>query len=283
MEHVRQDLRYAGRMLARRPGFTAVVVLTVGLGVGATTVMFSAVYGVLLKPLPYPEPERLVMIRGVRLAQPGAPNMISYPDYRDWRDESRSFEALAALRTADFTLAGPGGPERIEGAAVTASFFDVLHVVPALGRLFPPDVDRLGGGHVAVLGHGLWKRRFGAAPALVGGSIILDGQPYTVSGVLPASFRPPREVERAELWAPLAESGEDLKRTRALHHSAAAGTWSPSAGCEPGRPSPRVVRSWPRSPAGSRGSIPTRTLAVVCWWSRCMPIPWVSYAGPCWC
>ena len=216
MEHVRQDLRYAGRMLARRPGFTAVVVLTVGLGVGATTVMFSAVYGVLLKPLPYPEPERLVMIRGVRLAQPGAPNMISYPDYRDWRDESRSFEALAALRTADFTLAGPGGPERIEGAAVTASFFDVLHVVPALGRLFPPDVDRLGGGHVAVLGHGLWKRRFGAAPALVGGSIILDGQPYTVIGVLPASFRPPREVERAELWAPLAESGEDLERTRGL-------------------------------------------------------------------
>jgi putative ABC transport system permease protein len=211
MDTLWPDVRHAARRLARSPGFTATVVLTIGLGAGATTLMFSAVHGVLLKPLPYPEPERLVMVRGARLGQPGS-NMISYPDYRDWRDQSRSFEALAALRTADFTLPGPGGPERIEGAAVTASFFDVLRVVPALGRLFPPDADRSGGDRVAVLGHGLWKRRFGAIPALVGRSIILGGQPYTVVGILPASFRPPREVERAEVWTPLAREGEALEQ-----------------------------------------------------------------------
>jgi putative ABC transport system permease protein len=211
MQSLIYDLRHATRRLMRSPGFTVLAVLTVGLGAGATTVMFSAVHGVLLKPLSYPDPDRLVMIRGATLAQPGRPGVISYPDYRDWRHESRSFETMAALRTADVTLAGPGGPERIEGARVTASFFQVLRVAPALGHLFPEERDQSGGERVAVLGHGLW-RRLGADPTLVGRSITLSGQPHTVIGILPAGFRPPREVERAEVFAPLALDGEALEQ-----------------------------------------------------------------------
>ena len=109
MQILLNDLRHATRRLRRSTGFTAMAVLTVALGVGATTAMFSAVSGVLLKPLPYPEPDRLVMIRGATRAQPGQPGVLSYPDYRDWRRESRSFEEVAALRTASVTLAGPGG------------------------------------------------------------------------------------------------------------------------------------------------------------------------------
>ena len=211
MQTLLDDLRHATRRLLRSPGFTALAVLTVGLGVGATTVMFSAVYGVLLRPLSYPEPDRLVMIRGARLAQPGQPGVISYPDYRDWRRESRSFETTAALRAADVTLAGPGGPERIEGARVTASFFQALRVVPALGHLFPEESDQPGGERVAVLGHGLW-RRLGADPTLVGRTLTLSGEPHTVIGILPMAFRPPREVERAEVFAPLALDGEALEQ-----------------------------------------------------------------------
>jgi putative ABC transport system permease protein len=212
MQILLNDLRHATRWLLRNRGFTALAVLTVGLGVGATTVIFSAVHGVLLKPLSYPEPDRLVMIRGAVAARPGRPAMISYPDYRDWRHESRSFETMAALRTADVTMAGPGGPERVEGARATASFFQALRVVPALGHVFPPEVDQPGGERVAVLGNGLWRRRFGADPMLVGRSITLSGQPHTVIGILPASFRPPREVERAEVFVPLALDGETLEQ-----------------------------------------------------------------------
>src|SRR5213593_2535383 len=225
MQILLNDLRHATRRLRRSPGFTALAVLTVGLGVGATTVMFSAVHGVLLKPLSYPEPDRLVMIRGATRAQPGRPGVISYPDYRDWRHESRSFETIAALRTADVTLAGPGGPDRIEGARVTASFFQALRVVPALGHLFPEELDRPGGERVAVLGHGLW-RRLGADPTLVGRSITLSGQPHAVIGILPASFRPPREVERAEVFAP-------WPWTVKPSTSAATGPWLRSAAFAP--------------------------------------------------
>src|SRR3989441_791562 len=211
MQILLNDVRHATRRLSRSPGFTALAVLTVGLGVGATTVMFSAVHGVLLKPLLYPEPDRLVMIRGATRAQPGRPGVISYPDYRDWRHESRCFETIAALRTADVTLAGPGGPERIEGALVTASFFQALRVVPALGHLFPEEVDQPGGEPVAVLGHGLWRRPRGGPPPL-GRGPPPSGHPPPGPGILPASFRPPREVERAEGFAPPALAREALEQ-----------------------------------------------------------------------
>src|SRR5258706_9204392 len=176
MQILLNDLRHAARLLLRSPGFTALAVLTVGLGVGATTVMFSAVHGVLVKPLSYPEPDRLVMIRGAAGAQPGRPGVISYPDYLDWRLASRTIETMAALRSADVTLEAPGGPERIQGARVTAGFFGALRVVPELGQLFAEESDKPGGEPVAVLGHPLW-RRLGADPPLVGRSLTLRGEP----------------------------------------------------------------------------------------------------------
>src|SRR5260221_6399831 len=136
MQTLLNALRHAMRRLRRSPGFTALAVLPVGLGVGATTVMFSAVHGVLLKPVAYRDLDRLVMIRGATRAQPGRPGVISYPDYLDWRQASRTIETMAALRPADATLEAPGGPERIEGARVTAGFFRALRVVPELGQLF---------------------------------------------------------------------------------------------------------------------------------------------------
>ncbi len=172
--------------------------------------MFSAVNGVLLKPLPYPEPDRLVMVRGTMRARPGLPGVISYPDYRDWRDACRSFEELGAMRTADVTLTGQRAPERIEGARVTASVFRALRAAPALGQLFADEADRPGTEPVVVLGNALW-RRLGADDSLVGRSLTLSGQPHTVIGVLPASFRPPREIESAQLFVPLALDGDGLE------------------------------------------------------------------------
>ncbi len=210
MQALVQDLRHAMRRLRRTPGFTATALLTVALGVGATTAMFSAVNGVLLKPLPYPEPERLMMIRGASKAAPGQTGVISYPDYLDWKRQAHSFEALAAVFADDLTLARGAGPERLGGARVTASFFTVLRVRPALGRPFPEEVDRPGGERVVVVTDALW-RRLGADPALVGRTLTLDGEPFSVIGVLPASFRPPREVEHAEVFEPLALEGGALE------------------------------------------------------------------------
>jgi hypothetical protein len=238
MQTLLNDLRHAARRLRRSPGFTALAVLTVGLGVGATTAMFSAVNGVLLKPLAYPEPDRLVMIRGARRAQPGIPSVISYPDYRDWRRESRSFETMAALRPATVTLAGPGAPERIEGGRVTSSFFQALRVAPARGQLFLEESDQPGSERVAVLSDGLW-RRLGADPALVGRSLTLSGQPHTVVGILPRSFRPPREVERAEVFAP-------WHWTAHRSRSAATGRWWRSAVSALASASRRPGPSWPK-------------------------------------
>jgi putative ABC transport system permease protein len=210
MREMLGDVRHAMRRLRRSPGFTATALLTVALGVGATTAMFSAVHGVLLKPLPYPEPERLVMIRGASKAAPGRPGVISYPDYLDWKRQARSFEALAALLPIDLALAAPAGPERLAGARVTASFFTVLRMRPALGRLFTEEADRPGGERVVVVADALW-RRLGADPALVGATLTLDGEACTVVGVLPAGFRPPREIEHAEVFGPLALEGGGLE------------------------------------------------------------------------
>jgi putative ABC transport system permease protein len=221
------DLRHAARRLRRSPGFTATVLLTMALGVGATTAMFSAVHGVLLKPLPYPEPDGLVMIRGTSKAAPGRPGVISYPDYLDWVRQAATFESMAALYGFDLALTGPAGPERLSGARVTASFFKVLRVRPARGRLFTEEVDRPGGERVAVLGDALW-RRLGADPALVGRTLALDGEPYTVIGVLPAGFRPPREVRRAEVFEPLSLEHGSLEE-RGNRFLAAIGRLRPGA------------------------------------------------------
>jgi predicted permease len=193
-----QDLRYGIRMLARSPGFTAVAVLTLALGIGANTAIFSVVNGVLLRPLPYPEPDRLVQIYE-RSAQFNEMS-VSYPNFLDWERMNHSFAGIAAYRGESFNSTGAGQPENIPGAVVTANFLSVLGVKPSQGRTFTPDEDRQGANPVAMVSEGLWKRRFGSDTAVLGKSLVLDGQSYTVVGIVP---RDCQLLDPAEVITPL--------------------------------------------------------------------------------
>jgi predicted permease len=192
------DLRYALRALRRSPGFTLAVILTLALGIGANSAIFSVVYGVLLRPLPYGSPDRIVLLYG-RYPQFGRTGT-SLPDFIDWRAGSRSFEQLAARHNGSFVLTGEGEPERVVADRVTANFFATFGVRPVLGRAFLPDEERMGGDdRVVVLSHGYWQRRFGGDPRVIGQQIQLSGNPWTVVGVAPPDFRYGRAVD---LWAP---------------------------------------------------------------------------------
>ena len=166
MEPLWRDLRYAVRQLARSPGFTAIAVLTLALGIGANTAIFSVVNAVLLRPLPYREPERLVRINETR--PDGTTNAVSYPNFLDWSRQGGEVGSLALFRTLTFTVSGDGEPARHAGALVTSGFFRVLGVEPEAGRYFAEGEDRPGADAVAVIGHGLWQRRFGGARDVVG-------------------------------------------------------------------------------------------------------------------
>ena len=181
-----QDLRYGFRMLLKSPGFTLVTVLALALGIGANSAIFSVVNAVLLKPLPFPTAERLVFIS--EWSQQ-VPNMsVSYPNFTDWRDQTRTFEQLTAFRGAGLILTGTGEPERLDGREVSASFFSVLGVNPAIGRNFAPAEDQPGGNRTAIISYGLWQRRFGANPSIISQPMMLNNESYTVIGVLPRDF-----------------------------------------------------------------------------------------------
>jgi putative ABC transport system permease protein len=180
------DLRYALRSLRKSPGFTAATVLTLALGIGANTAIFSVVNAVLLKPLPYKGPDRLTI---VYTSNPGTQrDFVSQLDLDDWRAMAKSFTGLASSVPQSVNLTGGDEPERIVGSFVSANFFSVIDVQPALGRLFLPGEDRPGAERVAVLTDGLWHGHFGGDPSIVGRSLIFNGEPYTVAGVLPAGF-----------------------------------------------------------------------------------------------
>ncbi|MGB7665818.1 MAG: ABC transporter permease [Candidatus Acidiferrales bacterium] len=181
-----QDVRYALRMLAKSPGFMAIAVLTLALGIGANTALFSVVNGVLLNPLPYPQPQQLVALysRTTTFSE----SSISYPNFLDWQRDNRSFAALAAYRGDEFNMTGSGEPERLRTEMVSADFFQILGVQPAIGRLFNAQDDHAGGAPVVLLSEGLWRRRFGASPQMIGQAISLNGTAYTVIGVIPAGF-----------------------------------------------------------------------------------------------
>jgi predicted permease len=194
-----QDLRYGWRMLAKTPGFTAVALLALALGIGANTAIFSVVNGVLLRPLPYPEPARLMMIyEAGKFGQ----NSVAYPDFLDWQRENRSFTGLAAFRGDDFNFTGSGQPEHLRGELVSASLLPVLGVNPLLGRNFLPQEDRQGAGGVVMLTDGLWKRRFGGDPNILGKTLTLNAKSYAVIGILPSDFR---FRGQAEVYVPLAQ------------------------------------------------------------------------------
>jgi len=202
-------MRYAIRTLRRSPGFTIIALLTLAVGIGANTAIFSFVNGVLLKPLPYRDPHSIVRV----LERPpgGSHNGISTLNYLDWRNQNTVFEHMAAINYGgSVTLTGSGRPELIPGVSVGASYFDIFGVQPVLGRTFAPDEDQLGKSQVVVLSHRLWENRFGADPTIIGRTLNLNGKPYTVIGVMPAHTAFDRKWE--QLWTPLAFAPGDMTR-----------------------------------------------------------------------
>ena len=189
MDVLRHDLRYAVRSLRQRPGFTALTVLTLALGIGATSAIFSVVNGVLLRPLPYERPDDVVLVH-TRLDGISG-RELSLPEYFDLREQSRSFSRIAAFSNGSLTLTGSGEPERLQAGYVTAEALPLVGVSPARGSGFAPEEDLPGRPPVVILSDGLWRRRFGADPGIVGRTLILDDQPTTVLGVMPAGFQLP--------------------------------------------------------------------------------------------
>jgi len=181
-----QDIRYGLRMLWKTPGFTAIAIVTLGLGIGANTALFSLVNGVLLNPLAYPEPGRLVVLFSGN--SQSSRYSISYPNFLDWRRDNHSFSALAAYRADDLNLTGMGEPERLGADMVSAPFFPILGVKPVTGRTFSEQEDQLGGAPVALISENFWKRKFDSAPDVVGKPITLNATVHTIVGVIPSSF-----------------------------------------------------------------------------------------------
>ncbi len=211
VEELFRNLRIGARMLRRTPGFTAVAVVTLALGIGANTAVFSLVDGVILRPLPYREPDRLVRLWETNPARGWNQFSVSVPNFLDFRQEGRSFEQLAAWRWQSFNLTpADGDPERVGAAAVSTNLFPMLGVTPALGRDFTPEEDRPGGEtRVVLLSNEFWRTRLGGDPAVVGSTLPLDGVGYTVAGILPESYRPPGDPE---LFVPLAPNPAEESR-----------------------------------------------------------------------
>ena len=202
MQTLWQDLRYGARMLLKKPGFTLVAVITLSLGIGANTAIFTVINAALLRPLPYEDAERLVVVATTMRRDTVEVRSTSYPDFADWRDQNTVFERIAARTATSFTLTGGAEPERVDGELVSADYFPLLRTRAAFGRTFLPEEDRTPDTHrVALVGYGLWRRRFGANPGLVGQTIQLNGGNYTVVGVMPEGFRGVRD--HAEIWLPL--------------------------------------------------------------------------------
>ena len=238
-----QDLRYGARLLLAQPGFTLIAVLTLALGIGATTAIFSVVNAVLLRALPYPEAERLVALR---------PNQ-SFLDLNDVRSQSRSFEALGGVTLQGLDYTGGGEPVQVQAGLITADLFNVLGARPALGRLIAPEENRFGGERLAVLGHAFWQAHLGGDPGVVGKAIALSGNSYTVVGVMPADFVLP--LEKADLWASLPVVSPLAAQARGVHFLRAYARLSPGVAAEAARAEMAAVdvRLAAEDPAENKG------------------------------
>ena len=206
------DLRYAVRVLLARPGFSFVAILTLALGIGANTAIFTVVNAVLLRPLPFREPDRLVMLLEKTTQLPTVTT--SWQNYVDWRDQTRSFDAVAATRPLTVTMTGGGEPERVPARMVTSSLLPMLGVSPVAGRTFSADDDRAGAAGVALLGDALWRRRFGGDTAAIGRVVTLDNQPYTIVGILPPRFQ---LLQPADVVLPIGAWAATLPDDRGWH------------------------------------------------------------------
>ncbi len=224
-----QDLRYGIRTLAKNSGFTLVAVLTLALGIGANTAIFSVVDAVLLRPLPYPESDRLFSVYQTLPQDPAQNTGVSYPNYLDWVQQNQAFQSTAAVRGNSLALSGQGEPTYIQSGSVTSNYFDVLRVKPLLGRTLQPSDDALDANPVVVMSESLWRSRFGADPAIVGRTITLEQHPITVVGIVPAYFHPSVPDAAAQLWVPLRQDGvfSDMRGRRGGHYLAALGRLKP--------------------------------------------------------
>jgi putative ABC transport system permease protein len=252
---VLQDIRYAARKLARTPAFTLIAAFTLALAIGATTAIFSVIDGVLLKPLPFRDPESVVRVTNIR----GGNRMpSSAPDFLDFRKDARAFSALSAVDNQAMNLTGGSEPERVQAARVSATFWSLLGVQPAIGRGFAPNEDAQSAGRVVVLSDGLWKRRFGADRRIVGKTIALDGNTYTVIGVAASRFSFP---DRPDVWVPLVFSSDELNPdNRGGHWMGIIGRLAPAvtvaqANAEMVALTRRLEQQYPESNTGLSGAV----------------------------
>jgi len=206
-----QDVRYGLRVLAKNPGFTAIAVLTLALGIGANTALFSVVNGVLLNPLPFPSPDELVAV--YTKSPTFQESSISYPNFLDWQKDTQSFASLCAFRSDDFNMTGAGEPERVHTHMISAEFFTALGMQPLLGRAFRPEEDKAGAGPVAILSDGLWNRKFGSAQDVLGKNITLNGKAYTIIGVAPGHIT---GLSNTDIFVPIGQWNDPTFRDRRI-------------------------------------------------------------------
>jgi len=208
------DVRYALRILSKNPGFTIIAILTLALGIGANAAIFSVVQGVLLAPLPYSEPDRLVLVWQYNLTLKH-PISVSYPDFLDWQRDARSLQQMAAFDSQDRNLTAPGTPEHLDGEEISSGFLSTLGIKPILGREFSPEEDKQGAAPVVLISDRLWRNRFAGSIEALGKSVTLDGVDYTVAGVLPASFRV--FGDDAEVYTPIGQGDPLIYGDRTIH------------------------------------------------------------------
>ena len=234
------DLRYAFRQLLKTPGFTAIAILTLALGIGACTAIFSVVNAVLLKPLDYPEPGRIVIIRETQL--PEFPEFsVSPPNFLDWQKQTKSYEHLAAYTGAGLNLTGEGEPERITGVKATSEYFDAYGVKPLLGRTFLPEEDATGKNHAVVLSYPFWQRVFGGGTNVLNRSVQLNGEPYTVIGVAPRGFG---LTSKIDAWVPMAFAPDETANSaRGAHFVNVVGRLRPGVTVQQAEAELKVIAS----------------------------------------
>jgi len=212
MDKLWQDLKYGIRMLTKSPGFTAIAVLTLALGIGANTAIFSVVNAELLRPLPFRDSSQLVSIGTSNSRTHSISGAMSYPDFLDLRSQNRVLENMAAYTDSSVTLTGVDQPAHLIGAQVSASLFDVLGATPELGRTFTPEEDQPHH-HVVILSHQIWKSRFAGDPQIIGRTILLDKSGYTVVGVMPSNFQFPLSREATTIWTTMSALQETPDNT----------------------------------------------------------------------
>jgi len=226
MDSLMQDLRHATRMLCKNPSFTIVVVLTLALGIGANTAVFSVIEAVLLRSLPFSDSDELVMIWETDPSRGNMESVTSYPSAADWREQNRTFEHIATFNPQNHTITGIDKPERISGARVSADFFPLLRVNPILGRAFSVEDDKVGAENVVMLSHGFWERHFSGDRDVIGRTLSLDGMDFTVVGVLPDYLDFPFRINDADVWTPTALE-ESFMSARPMRMVCAVGRLKP--------------------------------------------------------